>query len=454
MIATNHPVHRIPVEFSGPGEGVDELSWGQREIWGGMAFQRSWFPIGGVRPLPAGTTVDEVVAELRYSMGRFPTMRTTFLFDRGPDRPPRQVLHRSGVTALEVVDAGDDDPADVAEATRRRYVATDYDFVTDWPVRMAVVRQGDALTHLVAVLCHLVTDGFGSRAMLDHVAERSAADPDELPPLAQVRWQRGPAGRRQTDAVLRHWEPILRVAAPDRFPPAGPRAGRLPAGPRFADGTYHSPAMALTVPALAARHRADTATVLLAAFAVALLRVARVNPVVFRLVVHNRFRPGLARVVAPINQTGLFAVDLDGTDLAGALTRTARASRTATKYAYYDPEEVDALVARVNAERGETVNLQVFFNDRRLDERAAPTPHEPDPGALARTRDRDTLTWTAFGDGPGERLFVHVEDDRDAVTLTLTTDTHHLPLDDAESLLRTMQDVTLRMWDQPAGSVR
>ena len=193
---------------------------------------------------------------------------------------------------------------------------------------------------------------------------------------------------------------------------------------------------------------------LLAAFAVALLRVAGLNPVVFRLVVHNRFRPGLARVVAPINQTGLFAVDLDGTDLAGALTRTARASRTATKYAYYDPEEVDALVARVNAERGETVNLQVFFNDRRLDERAAPTPHEPDPGALARTRDRDTLTWTAFGDGPGERLFVHVEDDRDAVTLTLTTDTHHLPLDDAESLLRTMQDVTLRMWDQPAGSVR
>lgn len=447
---TARAVHRIPVEFAGDGEGVDELSWGQREIWGGMAFQRSWFPIGGARPLEPGTTVEDIVAELRYSMGRFPTMRTTFIFDRGPDQPPRQWLHRSGVTFLEVVDAGDDDPADVAEQTRQRYFDTDYDFVSEWPVRMAVVRRGDELTHMVAVLCHFVTDGFGSQAMLAHVAERTAPDPDELAPLGQARWQRGPAGRRQTDAVLRHWETILRAAAPDRFAPVpDPEPG-----PRFADGTYTSPAMALAVPAVAARHNVDTAAVLLTAFAVALLRITGVNPVVSRIIVHNRFRPGLARVVAPINQTGLFAVDLEGVDLAEALARTARAGRTATKYAYYDPNRVDALIDRVGRERGTEINLQVFFNDRRLGDRVAPAPQPPDPAALATAADADVFTWTSAGDGPGERLFVHVEDDRDAVVITLTTDTHHLSRADAEAVLRGMQHAVLRMWTDPGGPVR
>src|SRR4051795_3979932 len=103
-VATMRAVHRIPVEFAGRGEGVDDLSWGQREIWGGMFHQRSWFPIGGHRPLPPATPAAGGVAELRYSMGRFPTMRTTYVFDRGPDRPPRQVLHRSGVINLEIVE--------------------------------------------------------------------------------------------------------------------------------------------------------------------------------------------------------------------------------------------------------------------------------------------------------------------------------------------------------------
>jgi hypothetical protein len=243
-------VHRIPVEFAGEGEGVDDLSWGQREIWGGMSFQRSWFPIGGHRPLPAGTTVADVVAELRFSMGRFPTMRTTYVFDRGPDRPPRQVLHRSGVVTLEVVDAGDDDPERVAEDTRLRYVDTPYDFVSDWPVRMAVVRRGGELTHMVAVLCHFVTDGFGSRSMIEQVTARDSAAPRGLmQPLDQVRWQRGPAGQRQTAAVLRHWEAILRTAAPRRFPPVV----TPPAGPRYSDGRFVSPALGLVVPALVAR---------------------------------------------------------------------------------------------------------------------------------------------------------------------------------------------------------
>ncbi|MFC7484533.1 condensation domain-containing protein [Luedemannella flava] len=348
------------------------------------------------------------------------------------------------------MDAGDDDPEAVAEETRRRYFDTDYDFVSEWPVRMAVVRRGDELTHMVAVLCHFVTDGFGSQAMIAHVTGRTPPDPGELWPLGQARWQRGPAGRRQTEAVLRHWEAILRAATPNRFAPVA----RPDDGPRFADATYASPAMALAVPVVAARHGTDTAAVLLAAFAVALVRVTGVNPVVSRVIVHNRFRPGLARVVALINQTGLFAVDLDGVTLGGALARAARAGRTATKYAYYDPTQVDALIARVSRDRGVDVDLQVFFNDRRLGERLAPNADAPDPAAVTRAAEQSVFTWTAAGDGPGERLFLHVEDDHDAVVLSATADTHHLSRADAEAVLRGMQDAVLDLWADPDGSVR
>src|SRR3954470_11915801 len=67
---------RVKVSFAGPGAGVEELSWGQREIWQAMLSQGSWFPIGGVRRLPPGTTVDVVAGRLRYIMERYQSART------------------------------------------------------------------------------------------------------------------------------------------------------------------------------------------------------------------------------------------------------------------------------------------------------------------------------------------------------------------------------------------
>src|SRR5690349_9482112 len=125
---------RINVAFAGDGAGEADLSWGQQDIWQARVRQRSWLPNGAWGPQPAGTTVEDVAEQLRYMMSRFPTARTRLRFDA--EGRPSQVVAGSGEITLDIVDAGDDDPAAVAEAVRLRLQETGYDFAEDWPVRM------------------------------------------------------------------------------------------------------------------------------------------------------------------------------------------------------------------------------------------------------------------------------------------------------------------------------
>jgi hypothetical protein len=263
---------RIVVPFAGEGSGVAGLTWGQRELWTGMCGQRTWMPIGSVTELPAGTTVASIVDELRFMMGRYPSPRTRLRLFGTLDGEPEQVLSDAGQVVLEVVDTGGADPAGVAAAVRARYEATGYDFATDWPVRMAVVRHDGVLTHQVSVVCHLVSDGFGALAMRRDLAARqagAAAGPGgATQPLDQARWQASPEGQRQSAASLRYWESLLWTVAPDRFPgSADPRE------PCQWELHLNSAAPHLAVRVITARTGLDSAAVLLGLFAVAVAAV-------------------------------------------------------------------------------------------------------------------------------------------------------------------------------------
>jgi Condensation domain len=198
---TGDGVQRLPVAFAGVGEGDEELSWGQREIWQALVEQETWMPIGGTQPVPPGYTVQDAVERLRYLMSRYQSMRTRLRFTG--DGTPRQVVHAAGEIVLEVVDAGDADPHEVALATQRRYERTGYDFVAEWPVRMAVVRRDGTPTHLVAIMSHLVMDGGGAAVMLAEGERNETAPVNGMQALEQVQWQRSPAGQRQSGAALR-----------------------------------------------------------------------------------------------------------------------------------------------------------------------------------------------------------------------------------------------------------
>ncbi|GGM55932.1 condensation domain-containing protein [Dactylosporangium sucinum] len=432
---------RVVVEFAGPGAGEAELSWGQRDIWLAMVRQESWLPNGAWGPLPAGTSVDDVAGQLRYLMSRFPTARTRLTFDDAGH--PRQVVAGAGQITLEVVDAGADDPAAVAEAVRLRYQEDPYDFAADWPIRMAAIRSGGALTHSVVVMCHLVTDGFGAGVLLDELARREDAPLPELQPIEQAGWQATPAGQRQHGLAMRHWEGILRSMPLRRY-----RESTDPRQPRHWRGEFTSYALAPALRAVTARTGVGSAPALLAMFAVALARVTTANPVVLRPMVNNRFRPGLDRVVCMLAQYGICSLDVADATLAEALDRARRSAMTTYKHAYYDPAELDALVARVVAERGPALELPGYFNDRRGEPADLPVP-----AALSEVAARSEFRWTTRQDVPFEPLIVHVDDlPDDGVGLIVFMDTHVISPADTEALLRGVEAVAVEAALDPSAS--
>jgi hypothetical protein len=441
------PTDRVLVSFAGSVSGVEEMSWGQWEIWLSMRDQESALPIGGTKPL-TDMTVDDVTDELRYLLSRFESMRTRLRFDA--TGRPVQVVSDSGEIALEIYDAADADPDEVAAAVEADYRATPFDYENDWPVRMAVIRDHGVLTHMVVIMCHMVTDGTGATVMIAEVAARVTTPVDGMQPLAQAQWQRSPAGQRQNTTAVRHWESVLR-GVPQPWLPAG---FGDPQSPRHWQGQLDSPALLLAVRSICARTRIESAPVLLALFAVALARVTGISPVMTRPIVSNRFRRGLADVVAVVAQNGICSLDVADISLDEAIRRAQRGAMTAYKHAYFDAEKVYALIARLTEERAPDFNIGCFFNDRRVMHRSATTGAAPSPRQQAEMLPLTTFRWVRTQHNPVDRLFVHIDDVPDTMQITIDIDTHHVSPAHAEALTRGMESAAVEAALDPTAPTR
>jgi Condensation domain len=440
---------RMVVHFAGEGSGVAELSWGQLEILGAMERQRTWMPLPDKQPLPAGTTLEDVAEWLRYLMNRHQVLRTRFRFSA--DGQPCQVLHASGDIAVDVVEAGDEDPVDVAQRMIDRYEKHDFDLARDWPIFLAVVLKDRVPVYRVITVCHIVWDAFGALEMLAGLRDREAGgiassrQITAMQPLEQARWQRSPAGQRHNDAVLRHWAEILRQMPARRFPTPVDRGE-----PRHWWLEFVSPATHLALQAIRSRTRAGGAQVILTLFLVALARVTGINPSVTRIAVNNRFRRGLADSVSLITQYGLCMVDVAGVPFDEALERVNRRVISTFKNAYYDPARVAELVDRVGAERGEELDVHCYYNDRRLTEEERPALNPPAAAEI-----RAALSATRFGYEPlsrrSERLFAAVEEAPGSFRMTLEADIWHLPRETLLMCARAMEQTAVAAALDPTG---
>jgi hypothetical protein len=431
-------VERVLVPFEGRGSGVGELTWGQLGIWRAIRQQRCSMGVGGPLPLPPGATVAGVADGLRFVMGRHQSLRTRLVFD--DDGHTRQAVAGEGEVPLEVVDAADDDdPAAVAADLRTRYHDTEFDYANEWPVRMAVVRHRGALTHVVALYCHLALDGGGADALIADLVNMVTGDPvTAAQPLELTDWQRGPAGRRHTDRTLRHWAGLLRDIPARRFAPAADRRT-----PRYREARFTSRATYLAVQAIAARTALDTSAVLLAAYAVALARVTGQNPVVTQLAVGNRFRPVLADVVSTVVQNGLSVIDVADITFEEAAVRAWQSALGAYRNAYYDPIRHDELLADLGRAQGEDIDIGCIFNDRRTGARRDVTDPPPTAHDIRDALPLSSLHWRQQTERTGERFFCHVNDVPDTTEIWVPVDSHLLSPDDTEAFLREVETVAV-----------
>lgn len=441
------PSGRVPVAFTAPDAGTAEMTWGQFDMWRSMVGQNSWLPLGGAKRLDPGTRVEDVADELRYLMTRFPSLRTRLRFDHG-DRPV-QSLSGSGEIALELFEAGAADDAErTAAAVEARYRGIAFHFADDWPLRMAVILSRGEPIHLVAIMGHLALDAAGARVMLREVAQRRTTPSAALQPLDQARWQRSPAGLRQNAAALRYWENLIRTAPPRRLGELG-----VPHEPVRWCAEFTSSALRLGVRAIAARVGADSSVVLPAVYATALARITGVNPVVTRPLVSNRFRPGMAEVVGTVVQGGILALDVADATVDEAVRRAQGTVLTAYKYAYYDPEDLDTMIARVSAELPAGSEIRCFYNDRRGAQPGTPEAIDDARPASLAGLDCGDFRWTDKTDEDrDENMFIHIDETPTAIVLTVCAHTGYFSPERIEALARGMERVAVEAALDPAAS--
>jgi hypothetical protein len=394
--------------------------------------------IAAAQPLDPEITVEHIVAIMRFMVSRHQSLRTKLRFDGGDF--PRQEVWESGEVGLDVVDAGDADPAGLAERIRADYELLLFDYADEWPVKITVVRQAGVLTHLVVCYCHLALDAFGLQALaadtatMDPATGTSDAPVTGLRPLELARQQAEPAMLRQSEVSLRYLEHLLRRIPAARFgPPAQPRQ------PRYWEIGYNSRAALLAAQIVAARNRVGTGPVLLAAAAVALARLTGSDPAVLQVLVSNRFRPGLSTAVTPLTHSSVCVVDVGDDDFDEVVRRAVRTSTAAAKNAYYDPVRSDELIAAIGRERGEEIDLNVFYNDRRTSSRQELPDRVPAAADLRAALPASAIRWERRLERFQHTLVISVNDVPDTLDWMVCADTAYLPPTALEALVRGLE---------------
>jgi hypothetical protein len=265
--------------------------------------------------------------------------------------------------------------------------------------------------------------------------------------------EQSPESRRVSDRAMRHWETRLRAIPPVTF--GAPTRPEGQSGRRFRYGRFDSPSAYLAVLAIAERTRTDTSRVLLAVIATAIGRATGVHPLTTKVVVSNRFRPGFAGAVATVSQDSVLTVELDGT-VDDVVARVRRASTVAWLHAYYDPDQLADLAARLDRERGHPARVTCRINDRRAVRPAAGLVRGARvTAARIRARAAETsLVWDGDLDSANEQVFLAVEDRPGTVFLQGIFDLTCFTEEQAERLLRGVEEVAVEAAFDPAAPTR
>jgi hypothetical protein len=453
---------RMIVGFAGAEAGTEPLTWGQKAIWQDMQDSGNQFSMGGRFELPEGSTVGDAAARLSGLMGRHAAMRMRL----GTDGSGQvwQEIAGSGRVGLDILTI----PDDASRADVARYAAdlmetrplARFDFYRDWPLRMAVLRHRRACVYLVWALSHLAADGGGHLLLLaDLIAAETTggtagnAGRPQIPGIAQS--EQTPQLRQVSSRAMRYWEAQLRRIPAQTFGEPAHTGGR--AGPRYWQARFCSPAAHLAMLAIAKRTGTDASRVTLALIATAIGRATGVRPLTIKVMVNNRFRPGLADVIAPIAQNSVVTIDVSDTTVDEVVARARGASLTAGMRAYYDPDDLSKVMARLDAERGYPAMVTCRVNDQRamiMREEQEAGSTEVTPEQVGQKLTETSLTWLGQRDNMHEQANILIENRLDVLSLHMMWDRWSLTDGQVEALLRGVEEIAVEAAFDPAAPTK
>jgi hypothetical protein len=420
---------RLVVPFSGTVSGTAPLTWGEKAVLQDIRETGFSLNASGAQVVADGSTVESLAARLAWLIGRHPALRMRLATDA--EGTVHQDVAGSGEIAVEVMDfAGDTDPSDIAKFAEQLWfdwLLVPFDHHRDWPIRFGVIRHGGVARYQVPCFNHLVIDGTAIKILMTEFATgepASGSDPAGLHILGLAEQEQTARAAKANTRSLNYWESHLRAIPPRTFGEPAHRDGRQ--GRRYWHATARSPAAYLAVLAIARRTGMDTSRVLFGVIATALGRAVGLSTLTAKVISSNRFRPGLADVIAPIAQNSLVTVDLADATVDEVIARGRRALLAGGMHAYYDPEQLTELMARLDVERGYPAQVSCRINDRRMTTRQR-------GDELARTTavtmadiqakvGEGYLSWDGTLDHLHEQAFITVEDFGGTVALQLIFD--------------------------------
>jgi len=453
---------RYVVPFSSTASGAAPLTWGEKAVLQDIRETGFSLNASGAQQVADGATVESVGARLGRLVSRYPALRARLATDaQGNDS---QVVTGSGEVAVEVMDfADDDDPHDIAKFTDQiwlDWLLTPFDHYRDLPVRVGVIRHRGVVLYQVQTFNHLVVDGAALTALMP---ELGAGEPlEELPPptgpsvLDLAERERTPQALKANDRSLRYWESHLRDIPPRTFGEGIHPDGRQ--GKRFWHARFGSPAAHLAMLAIARRTGTDTSRVLFGIIATALGRAVGLSSLTAKVIASNRFRPGLADIIAPIAQNSLVTLDLAGATVDEVVARGRRALLAGGMHAYYDPDQLTELMSRLDAERGYQAEVSCRINDRRMANRQlvdeSARTAEITAEQIEAKRGETWFSWDGTLDHLHEQAFITVEDYGDTVHLQLIFDMSCFTSEQIENFAHGVEQVAVEAAfdaDAPAG---
>ncbi len=413
--------------------------------------------------LPQPATLSEVAAQLAGLMSRHPALRTRF--PEQPDGRPGQVVAESGELSLQFVDLPvNAEDAEVAACAHDLYYSqllTPFDHAREWPVRMAVIRQGGLARYWVWTANHLVGDG-GMMAILQGelgygIRAGRRADPEAMGMLELARLERTPRLLGVSDRAMRYWESQLERVPPLTFGPAR-YPGRV--GKRYWHGQFNSVAAYLGTLAIARQTRTDTSRVLLGLMAIAIGRATGVCPLTVKFIVSNRFRPRYREVMAPLSQSTAVTVDVAAVSVTEAIARTRRAVTVGAMHGYFDPDQLAEVTDRLDARRGYPAQLTCHINDPRVHVRQAADEAVRTRAVTAReiqrALDETWFSWdgTVPGDYYTDQAFLTVMETPETVLLQFVFDMACFTEAQVEGLAREIERVAVEAAADPETPTR
>jgi hypothetical protein len=439
---------RMVVQFAGAESGTEPLTWGQKAILQDMQETGNQFSMQGRIDLLQGSTIENAAARVNGLLVRHAALRMRL--GAGQAGRPCQEVAGSGQFGLDILTFPDDaNRVDVARYRDHLWTTwplEQFDFHRDWPLRAAVLRHRGACLHLVWVLSHLAADGGGILLLLaDLLADETgtATDPRHPSVLDIARSEQTSQLRQLSSRTMRYWESQLMHISSQTFGGAAGPHGQ--AEQRYWQARFSSTAAHLAMLAISRRTGTDASRVTLAVIATAIGRATGMHLLTMKVMTNNRFRPGMADVIAPIAQNSVVTIDVADASVDEVVARARAAALTAGMRAYYDPDDLREVAARLDAERGYPARVTCRVNDQR-----AMIMRSDAEADLELTRDQvrrrlaeTSLTWLGPRENMHEQVLILVENRPDVVSLHMMWDLSCLTNGQVEALLRSVEDVAV-----------